>query len=355
MAESGHRLAGLWGAEEPPVTARDVAEAANVSVSTVSRVLSGRRPVKPELAEVVREASERLGYRPNYLARALRRQATQTVGMLVPQIADPFFVGMVEAAERLLHAEEHELFLCDSQDSPELEAVRARALIDRRVDGLLLIPCDTTSAETVRGCAQRVPIVQLDRYVEGVSADFVGTDNREGVSAALDHLRALGRRRIAFVGAKSSASTAVERLEAYRKGVSRAFHPSSARNILLGDFSIEWGESAARQMALHGLPDAILCGNDLIALGILREFRAQRIAVPADVAVVGYNDIFADLANPPLTSVRQPRQGLGEEAARLLLRRLRGEAAGPPQHIRLVPSLVVRESTVPEAVERETP
>jgi LacI family transcriptional regulator len=351
----GDRLPNSSNPEASPATARDVADAANVSVSTVSRVLSGRRPVKPELAEVVREASERLGYRPNYLARALRRQATQTIGMLVPQIADPFFIGIVEAAERLLHAEEHELFLCDSQDSPELEAVRARALIDRRVDGLLLIPCDTTSAETVRSCAQRVPIVQVDRYVEGVSADFVGTDNQEGVRAALDHLHELGRRRIAFVGAKSTASTAVERLAAYRQGVSGDFHPSSARNVLLGDFSIEWGEAAARELTAHRLPDAILCGNDLIALGVLREFRAQRISVPADVAVVGYNDIFADLANPPLTSVRQPRQGLGEEAARLLLRRLRGEAAGTPQHIRLVPSLVVRESTVSETGNGEEP
>lgn len=329
------------------ITMRDVAEAAGVSVATVSRVLSGNRPVRPEIATSVREASERLGYRTHYVARALRRQSTQTVGMVVPYIANPFFPGVVQAVERSLHAGGHALFLCDSQDDPEIEADRVRALVDRRVDGLLVIPCDAeASAEAVREAARRVPLVQLDRCVEGVEGDHVGVDDAAGIAVVLDHLWACGRRRLVFVGAHESISTAGERLAAYRRGAVR-FHPDSQQDVLLDDFSIEWGRRAAQRLsARRQLPEAIVCANDLIALGVVQRLRAARLEVPRDVAVTGFDDIgFAALGDPPLTTVRQPVEAIGEESVRLLLGRLAGEEAAP-QRVRLAPELVVRASTV---------
>lgn len=340
------RLPHLVNDSPPRVTLKDIAAATNLSVATVSRVVSGRRPVTPEIAEVVREASERLGYRPNVIARSLRQQTSHAVGMLVPRIADPFFPLIVEAAERHLHAGGYELFLCDSQEDPELEAIRARALIDRRVDGFLVIPCDAASADMVRLSQQSAPLVQVDRFVEPMDSDFVGTDNAAGIRLALAHLREIQRHRVAYVAPESSASSYAERLRAYRDEVESGFEPSSLTSVLLGDSSIEWGRTAALRLADLGPPSAIVCADDLIAIGVLQGLRARDVSVPGEVAVVGFDDSQAELGSPPLTTIRQPTQALGREAAQLLLGRLAGDQREPPRHVRLVPSLVVRDSTV---------
>jgi len=330
------------------VTIRDVAEAAEVSVATVSRVLSGARQVNPELVAVVEATCERLGYRKNHVARALRARSTQTVGMIVPHIANPFFAGAVQAVERALQVEDYGLLLGDSRDDPELEAAHVRTLLDRRVDGLVMIPCEAeASGRTVGEAAAEVPIVQLDRWVEGVDVDRVAVDNEAGIDAALQHLASIGRRWPAFVGAHSSISTARERLDAYRRGAGRSRSPRD-RDEFLGEFSVEWGRKAALDIAARGSAiDGVVCGNDLIALGVLEGLREAAITVPTAVAVIGFDDIgFATISHPALTTVRQPVDAIGAEAARLLLSRLAGYE-GPPRRTRLTPELVVRGSSVP--------
>lgn len=327
------------------VTMRDVAEAAGVSVATVSRVLSGARQVDPELAGVVEATCERLGYRRNNVARALRRQTTQTAGMIVPHIANPFFAGAVQAVERALQVEQYGLLLGDSRDDPDLEAVHVRALIDRRVDGLLLIPCETdASGPAVTEAAREIPIVLLDRWIDGIDADGVAVDNEAGVQATLAHLDAIGRRYAAFVGAAASIPTARERVEAYRSGVRRTRIANAGE--LLGDFSVEWGRKAAVELAARSRrPDAIVCGNDLIALGVLEGLREAGVDVPSAMAVTGFDDIgFATISHPALTTVRQPIDEIGAEAARLLLGRIAGYE-GPPRRTRLAPELIARGST----------
>lgn len=321
-------------------TLRDIANAAGVSVSTVSRVLSGARPVGPEIEGIVRSAAARLDYRPHSVARALRRGATNTVGVVVPHIANPFFPHLVQALERKLQPEGRELFLCDSRNDPALETRRVEALLERKVDALVLVPCHVRKSRAALEVAvQAVRVVQVDRRVAGARSSYVGVDNRSGVEKVVEHLRALGRRRFAFVGAEPITSTARERLQAYQ----RAVDGSSAKSVFLGDFSAEWGYEAASSI---GRADAVVCGNDLVALGMISGLKARGIEVPTDVAVTGFDDVglVAAWGHPAITTVRQPVDGLAAEVTGLLLRSSPAHD-DPPVQRRLDPELV-RSSTV---------
>ncbi|WP_242454611.1 LacI family DNA-binding transcriptional regulator [Bailinhaonella thermotolerans] len=324
-----------------------MARRAGVSIATASRALSGRRRVTPDVADRVQRAAEELDYRPNTVAQALRGQSTRIVGMVVPGIGDPFFTQIVEAVEHDLAGSGRELLLCDSRHDPAIEARRVRALLERQVDGLVITPCDATaSVPAVREAARSVPTVQMDRYVEGDVTDWVGVDDESGVNQAVAHLADRGARRVAFVGGAPAGSTARVRLEAFERAVAARPGVTVAARAL-GDFSVEHGRRAARELHASGdLPDAILCGNDQIAVGLLRELRAAGVRVPADVSVAGFDDIgYAALTDPPLTTVRQPVPQLATEAVRLLT--APPAPARPPCRIAVSPTLVIRASTSP--------
>lgn len=329
-------------------TIRDVAERAGVSIATASRALSGARTVTPDNIERVRAAADELGYRRNAVARALRRKVSSTIGMVVPQISNPFFPSIVEAVERQLQESDRELILCDSQQDPSIEARRILALVERQVDGLIVNPCDMVrSAPAVRAAASRLPLVQLDRYVQGNVSDWVGVDDDAGIQMLIAHLVSTGARSFAFVSSKPTNSSAQLRLEAYIRATSR-LDSRSAQALLLGEFTMDWGRSAATQLVSGGhLPDAIVCGNDVIALGILRELTIRGVAVPDDVAVTGFDDIgFASVCNPPLTTVRQPAEQFARECVRLLDEQT-GRPNPPERRIAIAPSMIVRASTRP--------
>ena len=328
------------------VTIREVAAAAGVSVATASRALSGRRRVSPDVQRAVLDASERLGYRANTVARSLRTGSTATVGMVVPRISNPYFPALVEAVERELSATGRQLLLCDSQSDVAIEAARVDALLDRRVDGLLFIACDRReSAGALAHACARVPVVQVDRYVDGQDVDFVGADNEIGMHELIRHLEGCGCRTFALASAQSVDSTARLRLRAYRDAV-EAIHPASAERALLGEYSLDWGREAAKALLADGsLPDAIVCGADIVALGVISVLGGARVRAPDDVAVTGYDDIgFAQICAPPLTTVRQPADAIGAEGVRLLTDRLSGVASVSQRRL-FRPQLVVREST----------
>lgn len=329
------------------VTIRDVADAAGVSVSTASRALSGRRAVSPEAKRAVLAASERLGYRANTVARSLRLRSTGTVGMVVPGISNPYFPLLVEAVERTLSADGRELLLGDSQDDPAVESARVDALLDRRVDGLLFIPCERrASAETLRRAAAQTRVVQLDRYVDDVDVDYVGVDNRAGMAQVVDHLAAGGCRSFVFVSSSPVDSSARLRLRAYEDAV-RTQQPGRPADVLLGSYTLGWGREAARRLLQRPpLPDAVVCGADVIALGVITALVDAGVHVPEEVAVTGFDDIaFAEISSPPLTTLRQPTDAVGAMAVQLLHEGLSGVPG--PQHVTLQPRLVQRGSTRP--------
>lgn len=328
------------------ITIRDVAEAAGVSVATASRALSGGRRVSPDLATRVSEAARALGYRHNALARALRRGRTNTVGMIVPEIANPFFPAIVEAVERLLQETGRDLFLCDAQLDPAIERRRVAALIGRQVDGVIITPVSATeSRDSLADAAQHAPIVQLDRYVADFEADWVGVDDELGMRQITEHVAATGARTCVFVSSRPESSAAQTRgssLEAAAKSAGlRIVAPH-----LLGTFSAEWGKQAATMIrALDPLPDAVVCGNDEIAMGVLSELISNGIRVPDDIVVTGFDDVrFASLTQPPLTTVRQPRERMALECIRLLDARI-SDPSSEVLRIALAPALIVREST----------
>lgn len=331
-----------------PVTIRDVADAAGVSVATASRALSGRRRVRPDTRRAVLAASARLGYRANTVARSLRTGTTATVGMVVPVISNPYFPLLVEAVERELSATGRELLLCDSQDDPGIEAARVQALLDRRIDGLLFIPCHgTESAATLERAHAETAVIQLDRYVEAQDVDFVGVDNEAGMRDVVGHLAERGCRSFALISSESVDSSAHLRLRAYREAV-QPLDAASADRVLLRDYSLDWGRRAGRLLLAEGeLPDAVVCAADVVALGVVAALREAGVHPPDDVLVTGFDDIgFAEISEPPLTTVRQPADAIGAEAGRMLHERVAGSAAVAQRRL-FRPRLVVRESTTP--------
>ncbi|MFC3999353.1 LacI family DNA-binding transcriptional regulator [Nocardiopsis sediminis] len=330
------------------VTIAQVAARAGVSTATVSRALSGNRPVSAEIRRRVDAAARELGYAGNTIASALRRSRTDTVGMVVPSIRNPFFTSLVESVEHALHDQGRQLFLCDSRQDVAVEAGHLRSLAARQVDGIIISPCHGSgSTPAVEATAAAIPLVQLDRHVAGTNTDWVGVDDGASMRLVLEHLHAAGARSAAFISSTLTNSSTELRLAGFRRHAERLGMGTRDDWILLGEYSVEWGRRAAETLiAGSGLPDAIVCADDLIALGALRACRDHGVAVPADVQVTGYDDIdFAALCEPALTTVSQPRDRIAAEAVRLL--DAAAGAGATAAHIALAPSLVVRQSTAP--------
>ncbi len=337
------------------VTIREVAAAAGVSTATVSRVLSGAGTVNPELAARVHAAAQRLGYRTNRVARALRRQSTQTIGLVVPDITNPFFPAVVQAVEGALRESGFSLLLCDAGNDVAAEAELMRNLFDHQIDGLLVSACDRiASRQAVRLAASRLPLVQIDRRALG-GMPFVGVDQADAIGQVIDHLRRQGCRRYAYITPHPAISTAKERLEEFLRLV-RPLDPAVDERVYRGDFSMDWGyQAASRIVSRHPLPDVIVCANDLNAIGAIRALREHGVAVPGDVAVTGFDDtVLAVASQPQLTTVRQPVKDLGREAV-AILRAAIADPALPPRSAVLGAELVVRESSLRPAGQAPRP
>ncbi len=325
-------------------TLRDVAKLAGVHPATASRALSGARRVNPEFARAVQQAAESLNYSVNPIGRALKQRATGTVGMVVPDIENPFFPAMVRAIEAALATEDLGLFLCDADDSARVEAARVEALLRRQIDGLIISPvhAELSRPAILAACGQ-VPVIQVDRVLDAPT-DVVAVDQAKIIAMMVEHMRSTGRAQLAFVTSGEPISPMTERLASYRRSVGREY---GGDRIYAGELSVDWGIKAAAAM-LAGrapLPDGVVCANDLIAIGVMRALRAAGVRVPHDVAVAGVDDTpLAQVTEPALTSVRQPVGQLGDEVVRMLLIRRRIPDLAPRRLV-LSPELVVRGST----------
>jgi len=327
------------------VTIREVADAAGVSTATVSRALSGVQTVDPELVARVRQSAESLGYRANRVARALRRQSTQTVGLVIPDITNPFFPPVVQAVERELRRGGLSLLLCDAGNDVAIEAELVRNLFDHQIDGLLISVCDRTASQpSVQLAASRVPVLQIDqRAVAEVS--YVGVDQADAMGQIIGHLRDQGCRSFAYIGPGQEASPASERLDEFLARV-RPLDAAAADRICLGDSSVAWGHQAALGLLASATPpDAIVCADDQAALGALRALSEQGVSVPGDVALTGFDDsVLAAACDPPLTSVRQPLEELGTQAVRALSAAI-DQHLSQPRSAMLKGELIIRGSS----------
>lgn len=327
-------------------TMSDVARAANVSIATVSRALAGDARVRPATLEVVLQAAAELGYRGNSIARALRQGRTHTLGIVVPNITNPFFPELLQALERSARDAEFGVLFADSSEDIELEHRCLQDLIDRRVDGIIVVPCATSdSASGIEFAAQVVPLVQVDRHVPGMPVSFVGVDNVAAIRDAVNHLRQQGRRHIAYAGASQDrSSTAAERLDGFLESVPDTSVGKAP--IYLGDYSISFGVTAGESILhLDPVPDAVVCGNDQIAIGVIRALKTAGLKVPADIAVTGFdNSSVASLHEPAVTTLIHPLGTIATTAISLLV----DDSTNPTQrHVRFPAELAIRASTVP--------
>ncbi len=335
--------------ERGRVTISEVARLARVSLGTVSNVLNNPAVVAPATRARVLEVINATGFVRSTAAHQLRVGRSRTVGVVLLDIANPFFAEVVKGAEQVLADRGYVLMVFSSEDSAEREHRYLRVLEEHRVDGLLITPVGR-DLERISTLARRgTSTVLLDRD-RGQLLDLcsVTVDDVRGGELAAAHLFGLGHERVAFVNGPTSIRQCADRqrgaLRALR--MARRDRPAGLTELVMAGLTVDHGERAAAQLlALEPTPTAVMCANDLLALGVLKGLSDRGVRVPDDVAVVGYDDVsFASMLSPSLTSVRQPKYELGAAAAELLLE----EALGPGHEhraIRFEPELVVRASS----------
>ena len=314
-------------------------------MGTVSNVVSGARAVRPETRERVERAIAELGFRPNTIARALIRRRTQTVGMVIPDVTNPFFSDLIWEVERALTDADYAVVFGNSANDPGRERRYLEAFLSRRVDALVVVVTAGADLDFVRGLAAEVPTVFVDRLVPTDVESVVG-DNDAGMALVVDHLVGLGHRRLALVNGDAGLETA--RARAAGVGAALARHGLELAACSSGAFTLESGDEQARRLlAGDSRPTAVVAANDLLAMGVLAAAVRGGLSVPEDVSVTGYDDIaYAAFTSPPLTTVRQPARTMGEEAVRLLLARLEGDESAP-RRVVVEPELRARSSTGP--------
>jgi LacI family transcriptional regulator len=316
-----------------------------VHPSTVSRALHrADLPLRDETRRKVLAAVERLEYRPSVIARGLRLQRTRTLGMLVPDITNPFFPPIIRGAEEAARERGYELVLCNTDDLPDRETASLRLLRERQADGLLIATSRMADATVTSVRREHFPFVLVNRGSRSVADRSVEVDNDTAARAVVAHLAGLGHRRIAHIAGPLSTTTGAERAAGYRAAMREHGLDAELRVVEATAYSEEAGHIATAAILAAG-PTAIFAANDLIALGALQAIRAAGLNVPRDVSVVGVNDIpLAGFIDPPLTTMRVPQREMGAIAARMLIALVEGEPVAEP-HIRLDTTLVVRGST----------
>jgi DNA-binding LacI/PurR family transcriptional regulator len=323
------------------VTIRDVARAAGVSPATVCRALTTPDRVRDTTRARVVHAAGELGYSPNRAARGLITGRTGNLGVIVPDLANPFFPGVVKGVQARAREADYAVFLADTDEDPTVEADLVRAL-SKQVDGIVL--CSPRMAEAdLRSVADETPVVLLNRRVGRIPS--VAVDNLDGMRQAVGHLAALGHRRVAYVGGPRSSWSNRERLRALRTvAASAGIEPVEIGNVA-PHFD---GGVAAADLVLAADVTAVVAYNDLIALGLLSRFRARGIAVPTEMSVIGVDDIaLAAMVNPALTTVALPKEQTGRAGVDLLLALLEGPNRVGTARRELDTQLMVRGSTGP--------
>jgi LacI family transcriptional regulator len=330
----------------------DVARLARTSVATVSAIVNGSARVSPELAARVRAAIAAVGYRPDGIARSLKKGATQTIGLLVTDITNPFFTAVVRSVEATAQACGYSVILCNSDEDLKEERTYLDLLRTRRVDGLILVPSGGVGDYAgLVGDAKAPPVVFVDRSVTDVAVDTVTVDNAHAVEAAIAYLLRLGHRRIGFITGLPHLSTSAERLKGYRRALRKAGIALDPALVRQGDFRQEGAFQATQSLlALRPRPTALFAANNLMAIGAMLALRAAGLDCPADVSLACFDDFeWAGAFHPRLTVLRQPTAEIGRRAMELLLERLAPGKNGtaPPHRIALRAELVVRDSCAP--------
>lgn len=329
-------------------TIREVAESAGVSYATVSHVINNTRLVSQETRERVLAAMDALNYRPNALARSLRQGKTNTLGLVLPDSANPFFAEISRSIEDEAFKKGYSVFLCNTERDTQRELFYVDVLSNRQVDGIIFVAAGDQADSLDFLLNRNMPVVMIDRNLPMVEVDAVLTDNQLGGFLATQHLVDLGHTRIACIAGPSSITPSAERIIGYRRALEEAGLSYDENLILRGDYHAQSGMDITNSiLAMNPRPTAIFALNDLMALGALRAAAESGRSIPKDLAVVGYDDLeIAHFSNPPLTTIAQPKKEIGVHAVRLLVDRM-SQKNRPTSRLVLPPELIVRRSTQP--------
>jgi LacI family transcriptional regulator len=329
---------------------REVARLADVSLATVSAVVNGTAPVTPVRMERVRKAIDALDYHPDQVARSLKTGHTNVVGMVVPDITNPFFPLVVRAVEQTAYEAGYSIILCDSGEDATHEQHHLKTLFARRVDGVLLACTDVSTA--YESLVKRpFPIVFVDRMPPGLPVSAVAIDNVDAAYQATRHLIVLGHERIAILIGNLRLSTHIGRLEGFRKAMQEKPLPVRGEYLCTSEIHTESAYQAARALlTLPEAPTAIICSNNRLLLGLIRAIREAGVACPDTVSIVGFDDnVWTGNFNPSVTAIAHPTYEIGRQAMTMLLKRIRdkGKDAPASEVVLLKGELRVRDSTAP--------
>jgi len=331
----------------PTVTIRDVARRAGVSSSTVSHVLNRTRFVAPGTRDEVLRAIKELEYHPSAIARSLRRKQTETVGVIVSDISNPFFTDLVRGVEDACNPRDFNLVVCSTDEDSIREADYLRMLYEKQVDGVILAPT-AGPHDTLVGLIRRgLRAICIDRWFSDIPTGAVVTDNRDAARAAVEHLISLGHRRIGVVAGLPGISTTWERLKGYSQALQAHGIPADGDLVRCGNSKIGGGFQATLELlATQPPPSALFVTNNLMTIGAMNALRERGLRCPEDVAIVAFDDFpWATAFRPYLTVVAQPTYEIGQRAAQILLSAIRKRTNVSQEKVILSNRFVVRESS----------
>ena len=333
----------------PMVSMKDVAREAGVSVGTVSSVLNGKETVKSVNRQKVMDAVRKLDYKPNMVARSLRTNRSGSVGLIIPDITNPYYPELARGVEDVVREEGLTLFLCNSDRDAEKEWDYAQELAQKRVDGIIIAK-PHMSLEQLNLLRSYCKVVLADGTDWSLrDFDLVNVNNQAGATSAIRLLIEYGHRDIAFVGGLIESQSMHDRLNAYRSMLAAYGIPYRPEWVWECDYSWRQSREAARKLltADGPHPTAIFVANDLMAMGVIRGIADCGLRVPEDISVCGFDDIaMSELSIPALTTIRQPKYEMGRQSAQILIQKIRGETEGVVRRI-LETSVVLRDTVGP--------
>ncbi|GHJ38472.1 LacI family DNA-binding transcriptional regulator [Streptomyces sp. TS71-3] len=329
---------------------KDIAKETGLGLGTVSRALSGAPRVSPATRRRVEEVAERLGYRSNGLARALRRSQTNVIGLVIPDMENEFYTSGAAILQGVLASQGYRLLLGCNNSDPETDRELLASLVEQRVDGIAHTPCDPDGSRVAREMSPGMPVVEYARRSALDTVDSVTGDEQQGSAQIVAHLAALGHTRIAMVSGPPGLSTTVARVAGFEEACRRLRLRKRDCPQLSGRYDAEWGSDAVlRILRDHPEVTAVYASSSRIVLGVLETLRRAGVSVPGQMSVAGFlNPQWFRIAGPPLTTYELPLREMGDMAAQLLLQRLGEEDAAQrhaPRAVRFEGRLVVREST----------
>jgi DNA-binding LacI/PurR family transcriptional regulator len=335
-----------------PVTIKDIAKKAKVSHSTVSRALNGNSLIPENTAERIRRIAFEMGYFPSAAARSLKTNRSQVLGVILSSVEDPFFSEILQGIEEVAQKNGYSLFIAASQHDPVREQAIVQVMSEHRVDGVIICSTSFKAEQRRQFLAYGVPIVVVNNQAADDYRYSIYHDDIDGSRQVTRHLLGLGHQRIAYLGNSLSGRTTLERLTGFQQAMEAAGLdiPSGYIHEIAGGGPEHGLAGVEHFLTLIDRPSALVCFNDLMAIGVLKGLQMAGVHVPAEFSVTGFDNIvLAAYTNPPLTTFDQPKRYIGAESARLVLERLNapvsGDTAGQPIVRRLKGSLLIRETT----------